>query len=64
MFIFIFIFIQVHHVTCTLGLLSHVARCIKTEDGFKDLCVVNVFMLQILDTALAGDPPASAVSRF
>ena len=64
MFIFIFIIIQVHHVTCTLGLLSHVAPCIKTEDRFKDLCVVDVFMLQILDTALAGDPPASAVSRI
>ncbi len=24
-----------HHVTCTLGLLSHVAPCIKTEDGLK-----------------------------
>ena len=34
-FTFIFIVIQVHHVTCTLGLLSHVAPCIKTEDGLK-----------------------------
>ena len=33
--IFIFIIIQVHHVTCTLGLLSHVAPCITTEDGLK-----------------------------
>ena len=31
----IFIIIQVHHVTCTLGLLFHVAPCIKTEDGLK-----------------------------
>ena len=33
--IFIFIIIQVHHVTCTLGLLSHVAPCIKTENRLK-----------------------------
>ena len=26
------IIIQVHHVTCTLGLLFHVAPCIKTEN--------------------------------
>ena len=31
--IHIFIIIHVHHVTCTLGLLSHVALCIQTEDG-------------------------------
>ena len=34
-FILIFIIIQVHHVTCTLGLLSHVAPCIKTKDELK-----------------------------
>ena len=34
-YIFVLIIIQVHHVTCTLGLLSHVAPCIKTEDGLK-----------------------------
>ena len=31
-YIFIFIIIQVHHVTCTLGLLFHVAPWIKTEN--------------------------------
>ena len=35
LFIYIFIIIQVHHVTCTLGQLSHVGPCIKTEDGLK-----------------------------
>ena len=31
----VFIIIQVHHVTCTLGLLPHVAPCIKAEDGLN-----------------------------
>ena len=33
--IFIFIIIHVHDVTGTLGLLSLVAPCMKTEDGLK-----------------------------
>ena len=34
--IFIYYFIiQVCHVTCTLGLLSHVAPCMKTENGLN-----------------------------
>ena len=34
-YIQVYCYIQVHHVTCTLGLHSHVAPCITTEDGLK-----------------------------
>ena len=38
-FIFIFIVIQVHHVTCTLGLLSHVVPCIRLKMDGNELVI-------------------------
>ena len=65
-YIHIFIFIiQVHCLTCTLGLLSHVAPCIMTEDGLK--CVKSIVLMiesllpQLLDGSANINIPACLI---
>ena len=53
-FIFMINIIQVHHVTCTLGLLSHVAPCIKTEDGLKQVKSLVLMIESTLPQLLDG----------
>ena len=43
-----------HHVTCTLGLLSHVAPCIKTEDGLKQVKSLVLMIESTLPQLLDG----------
>ena len=66
MLLYIIIIIQVHHVTCALGLLSHVALYIKTEDGLEWVMKSLVLMIestlpQLLDVFANINIPARLI---